>query len=95
MTGKETCHTERGGTAHPKGETTMTTMTEQEIYDAVVARLTAMGEPKKTVAERAKFMINNWSWFSDNSMDERGHETCRDWLDAELVRLFDAHLRVT
>jgi hypothetical protein len=71
---------------------------QQEILDAVVARLLELGYgpgPAPTVAERARGMIDQWSWFSDNSMNERGHETCRDWIDPELCRLFDEHLRVT
>jgi len=36
-------------------------------------------------------MIRNWYKFSSNSMDDRGHETCRDWMDAEVVRLLDEH----
>jgi hypothetical protein len=39
-------------------------------------------------------MLNGWEWFSDNSMDERGQETCRDWMDPEIVRLLDRALRL-
>jgi hypothetical protein len=63
------------------------------IFDAVVARLLALGHAKATVAARATFMINRWEYFSENSVDERGHETCRDWMDAELVELLDQALR--
>jgi hypothetical protein len=72
-------------------------MTRQEIFDAVVTRLIGLGygENMETITERARIMLANWYYFSSNSMDERGHETCRDWLDPELVRLFDAHLMVS
>jgi hypothetical protein len=72
-------------------------MSKQEIFHAVVNRLQALGYGPgpngKTIPERARFMLDGWYHFSSNSVDERGHETCRDLLDPELVRLFDAHLR--
>jgi hypothetical protein len=76
----------------------MSKRTKQEIFDAVVARLLELGygpgRQGETIPERARIMIDEWEWFSDNSVDERGHETCRDWIDPELVRLFDEHLHV-
>ena len=69
-------------------------MTRTEVFDALVQRLTELGgyEP---VTERAQYMLDHWWHFSDNSMDETGHETCRDWMDPEVVRLLDVddHLR--
>ena len=49
----------------------------------------SVGEDQSTVAERAQTMIDNWYYFSSNSVDDRGHETCRDWMDPEIVRLLD------
>jgi hypothetical protein len=77
----------------------MSDRTKQEIFDAVVARLLELdygpGPHGETIPERARIMIDGWWRFSDNSMDDYGHETCRDWLDPELCRLFDEHLRLT
>jgi regulator of RNase E activity RraB len=67
--------------------------TRTEVFDALVRRLTELGEDQATVVERAVSMANGWFYFSDNSMDEHGHETCRDWMDAEIVRLLDLGLR--
>jgi hypothetical protein len=64
-------------------------MTKQEVFDALVQQLLASGEDQSTVAERAQNMIDGWYYFSSNSVDERGHETCRDWMDPEIVRLLD------
>lgn len=64
------------------------------ISDALVQRLIALGEDESAVIGRAKNMMMGWMRFSDNSMDEYGHETCRDWMDEEVVRLLDESLRV-
>lgn len=69
-------------------------MTKQEVFDALVDRLIALGEDRTTAAERARIMIINWFKFSENSMDDSGHETCRDWMDPEIVRLLDVSLRL-
>jgi hypothetical protein len=68
-------------------------MTEQEAFDALVRHLRDVwGEDQATVAEHARDMINGWYKFSSNSVDDRGHETCRDWMDPEVVRVLDAAL---
>jgi hypothetical protein len=59
-----------------------------EVFDALVRRLTELGEDKTTVVERAQRMMNGWPWFSDK-VDEHGHATHLDWMDAEVVRLLD------
>jgi hypothetical protein len=70
-------------------------MTKQEVFDALVQRLTALGNvDQATAPESAQVMINNWYKFSSNSVDERGNETCRDWLDPEIVRLLDEALNI-
>jgi hypothetical protein len=64
-----------------------------KIHDALAAHLLATGESdKEAAAERATLMINGWEWFSENSMDERGVETCREWMDPEIVHLLDQSL---
>jgi hypothetical protein len=69
-------------------------MTRADVFDALVRRLTELDADKNTVVERAQTMVAGWEWFSDNSVDERGHETCRDWIDTEIVRLLDLDLRL-
>jgi hypothetical protein len=49
--------------------------TYQKFGDAC-QRLIELGEDKATVAEHARRIINGRSWFSENSMDERGNLTC-------------------
>ena len=66
-----------------------TNMTRDHVFDALVQRLIELGEDKAAVAERARYMINGWSKFSDNSMDERGHLTCYDWMDSRIAWLLD------
>jgi hypothetical protein len=51
-----------------------------------------LGEDPNTAVERATFMMGNWEWWSDNSVDERGHETARDGMDLDVVRLLDEAL---
>jgi hypothetical protein len=75
-----------------KQETGMSNMKQQEIFDALVRQLLASGEDQATAAKRAQSMINGWNYFSSNSVDDRGHETCRDWMDPEIVRLLDEAL---
>jgi hypothetical protein len=70
-------------------------MTKQEVFDALVQRLLASGEDQSTVAERAQRMIDGWYYFSSNSVDDRGHETCRDWMDLEIVRLLDESITIS
>jgi hypothetical protein len=81
-----------------KKEALATMKTEQEIFDAVVARLLELGYGPgpngETIPERARIMIDCWYYFSSNSVDDRGRETCRDWIDPELCRLFDEHLMI-
>ena len=69
-------------------------MTHDELVHTLVQRLLTLGAPEGTVRESATNMIKGWWYFSENSMDERGHETCRDWMDEEVVRLLDASLRL-
>jgi hypothetical protein len=66
----------------------------ERVLDAVVERLRELqfDGPDDVLVGRAACMISSWEWFSDNSVDERGHETCRDWLDPKLVALFDEAL---
>jgi hypothetical protein len=64
------------------------------VFDALVQRLRALGEPEESVEERATSMIRGWAYFSENTVDQRGHETCRDWMDEEIGRLLDAALRI-
>ena len=68
--------------------------TIDDIFDAIESRLVDLGEPKATAAERASFMINNWEWYSDNSVDDRGRETARDGMDPQLAWLLDQSLNV-
>jgi hypothetical protein len=63
--------------------------TPPEIFDALVQRLLALGTDQEIVIKRARGMIGGWEKFSENSTDERGHETCRDWMDAEVCELLD------
>jgi hypothetical protein len=62
------------------------------IFDAIVARVLELGmeTDHERAATRAKNMIDNWTWTSDNSVDERGHMTIHDWIDPELGKLLDA-----
>jgi hypothetical protein len=69
----------------------MTTL--EEVKGALVQRLIALGTHKAKVDEKATIMMNNWYRFSSNTVDEHGHETCRDWMDEEVVRLLDKALR--
>ena len=71
-----------------------TNMTRDDVFDALVQRLTELGEDKAAVTERARFMINNWTWTSDNSMDDRGHLTIYDWLDNRVAWLLDQDERL-
>jgi hypothetical protein len=71
-----------------------TNMTRDHVFDALVQRLIEFGEDKAAVAERARVMIKGWSWFSDNSMDERGHLTCYDWMDSRIAWLLDQDERL-
>lgn len=64
-----------------------------KLRELLTQRLIALGEDAATARERAPDMIKGWYYFSSNSMDDRGHETCRDWMDAEVVRLLDAAAR--
>ena len=66
---------------------------QKSMIDALVRRLVELGADQTGLVERATSMINGWEWFSENSVDgERGHETCRDWMDAEVVRILDVAL---
>lgn len=60
-----------------------------QTREDLARRLIALGEDEATARESATFMINNWDYFSSNSVDDRGHETCRDWMDEEVARLLD------
>src|SRR5262249_54914027 len=64
-------------------------MTRDDVFDALIHRLIELGEDKAAVAERARNMINGWSWFSENSDDGNGHLTCYDWLDSRIAWLLD------
>jgi hypothetical protein len=63
-----------------------------EIRSALCKRLIELGDDPAKVSEKAAFMISNWWEFSSHSMDDRGHETCRDWMDPEIVRFLDKAL---
>jgi len=69
-------------------------MTRDHVFDALVQRLIELGGDKATVAERARGMADGWGWFSDNSMDERGHLTCYDWMDSRVAWLLDQDERL-
>jgi hypothetical protein len=63
----------------------------QAVFDAIVSRVLAleMETTMEKARERATVMINRWSNFSKDSMDDHGHLTVYDWLDPELCRLLD------
>jgi hypothetical protein len=71
-----------------------TNMTGDHVFDALIQRLIEFGEDKTLVAERVRSMIDGWTWFSDNSMDERGHLTCYDWMDSRIAWLLDQDERL-
>jgi hypothetical protein len=77
----------------PGGDETMSEMTpeRQVIFDALVARVLALGmeEDEPRAVKRATVMTNGWSWTSENSDDGTGHLTVYDWVDPELCRLLD------
>jgi hypothetical protein len=72
----------------------MPTAHEQKIYSDVFDALTRRLIETGADAARAWRMVRRWEWFSSNSVDDRGHETCRDWMDPEVVRLLDLSLHV-
>jgi len=65
------------------------------IFDGVLAWV-IRNKPGDSMpaTERALILICGWYKFSSNSVDERGHESCRDWVDPELVLLLDQDLDV-
>lgn len=65
-----------------------------DVLDALARRMIEMGENETFVAGRAEQMVRGWEYFSSNTVDDRGHETCRDWMDPEIVRLLDQSLDI-
>jgi hypothetical protein len=63
------------------------------IRSALVQRMLALGWENAT-AERADKMMRGWDYFTDNSVDDRGHLTCYDWMDPGIVRLLDRALHL-
>ena len=62
----------------------------EPIRDALVQRMLALDwDESKTTAEHPDWMMRGWDHFSDNSMDERGHLTCYDWMDSRIAWLLD------
>jgi hypothetical protein len=64
------------------------------VFEALARRLIALGSDETTVRKKAVSMVRGWDYFSSNSVDERGRETCRDWMDEEVVRLLDEALSI-
>jgi hypothetical protein len=66
---------------------------ELEVQNKLARRLVELGTDKKEAESKAHFMIWNWEKFSEHSQDETGHQTARDWLDSDVVRLLDQSLK--
>ena len=65
----------------------------EPIRNALVQRMLELSYDEATAA-RADRMMRGWDWFTDNSLDDRGHPTYLDWMDPELGRLLDKALRL-
>jgi hypothetical protein len=65
-------------------------MTRDEVFDLLVQRVIEVFRDDKTAAtERARAMVNSWTWVSENSDNGSGHLTIYDWLDGRIADLLD------
>jgi hypothetical protein len=68
------------------------TSRQLSVFEAIVSRLLVLGDDNEAAVKRATWLINNWRYtISEKSQDEFGHQTCRDWMDGEIVRLLDEY----